>query len=74
MGVRRSEAETAELRDSLLSHAAAVVRQQGPRALTMRTLATAAGCAVGLPYKVFDNREALITELIDANCAASPRS
>jgi len=32
--------------------------------LTMRALAAEANCAVGLPYTVFPNREALVAELV----------
>ncbi len=65
MGARRSEEATAELRDSLLNHAAALVRREGARSLTMRALASEARCSIGLPYKVFENREALIADLVD---------
>jgi AcrR family transcriptional regulator len=38
--------------------------RDGARALTMRALAKEAGCALGLPYKIFDSREALLAELV----------
>jgi AcrR family transcriptional regulator len=61
---RRSPEETQELRASLIGHAQQLVERDGPQALTMRALATEAGCAVGLPYKIFANREELIAELV----------
>ncbi|MFD7323170.1 TetR/AcrR family transcriptional regulator [Streptomyces sp. NPDC059875] len=61
---RRTPEETRELRASLIEHAQRLVEREGPQALTMRALATEAGCAVGLPYKIFANREELIAELV----------
>jgi AcrR family transcriptional regulator len=52
------------LRASLLDHAQRLVRRDGAAALTMRNLAAETGCAIGLPYTVFPNREALVTELV----------
>ena len=63
MPKRRPEA-TAELRASLLAHARRLVERDGAGALTMRALAAEAGCAVGLPYKVFAKREELVAELV----------
>jgi AcrR family transcriptional regulator len=60
---RRTAAQTDELRESLLGHAERLIARDGPRALTMRALATEAGCAVGLPYKVFSRREELVGAL-----------
>lgn len=64
MAVRRSPEETDRLRKNLLRHARTLVHRNGAEALTMRTLAREAGCAVGLPYKVFADREEIVTELI----------
>ncbi|MGH2444593.1 MAG: TetR/AcrR family transcriptional regulator [Candidatus Limnocylindria bacterium] len=61
---KRDPEATAELRTSLLTHARRLVERDGARALTMRALATEAGCAIGLPYKVFANREELVAELV----------
>lgn len=61
---RRTPETTRQLRDSLIEHAQRLVSREGAAALTMRALAKEAGCAVGLPYKVFANREALVAELI----------
>lgn len=61
---RRSPDATEELRVSLLDLAQALVARDGPSGLTMRSLAAEAGCAVGLIYKVFANREDLVVELI----------
>jgi AcrR family transcriptional regulator len=61
---KRSAEATAELRAALLGHARRLVERDGAGALTMRGLAAEAGTAVGLPYKVFDNREQLVAELV----------
>lgn len=61
---RRNPEASARLRASLLSHARQLVERDGPQALTMRALATKAGSALGLPYKVFANREELVAELV----------
>lgn len=61
---RRSSDATEELRASLLERAERLVARDGPAGLTMRSLAADAGCAVGLIYKVFANREDLVVELI----------
>jgi AcrR family transcriptional regulator len=61
---RRSQDATDQLRGSLLEHAQRLIRRAGPQALTMRALAAEAGCAVGLPYKVFANREELVAALV----------
>lgn len=55
---------TARLRTDLLRHAQAIVHRDGADALTMRALAIEAGCAVGLPYKVFTDREEIVIELV----------
>ena len=43
-----------------------MIARDGSSALTMRALATEAGCATGLPYKVFDDRRALVAEIVHA--------
>jgi AcrR family transcriptional regulator len=53
---RRTPETTAELRASLVAHAQTLVARDGASALTMRALAAEAGCAIGLPYKVFADR------------------
>lgn len=65
MSARRSAEEAAELRQALLEHARSLVRREGPEALTMRRLAAEAGCALGLPYKVFESREDLAAGLVE---------
>jgi AcrR family transcriptional regulator len=62
---KRTEAETQALREALLDSAARLIRREGAAALTMRSLATEAGCAVGLPYKLYAHRDALITDLLE---------
>src|SRR5258705_12724760 len=61
---RRTAEQTGQLRAVLLGHAYRLVTREGAAALTMRALAAEAGCAVGLPYKVFASREDIIAELI----------
>lgn len=62
---RRTPEATDKLRASLIEHARRVVARDGASALTMRSLAAEAGCAVGLPYKVF-NRQELLMEVMQA--------
>ena len=64
MPPRRSAEAITALRASLIEHARRLVQRDGAHALTMRSLAAEAGCAVGLPYTVFANREALVAELV----------
>ena len=63
---RRTREATEQLRSSLLEHARTIVARDGPSALTMRMLAAEAGCALGLPYKVFADRNELVVELVHA--------
>jgi AcrR family transcriptional regulator len=64
----RRAAETPEaLRASLVEHARCLVAREGPDKLTMRALAEEAGCALGLPYKVFAGREELVLEVVRAS-------
>lgn len=64
MAVRRTPEATAQLRGELIEHARGLVRRNGPRALTIRALAADYGCAVGMIYKVFADRDELITDLL----------
>lgn len=59
----RPVADTEALRASLVDHARQLIARDGAAALTMRALATEAGCAVGLPYKVFTDRHDLVAEI-----------
>ena len=71
MAPRRRPAETTdELRASLIEHARRLVARGGASALTMRALAAETGCALGLPYKVFPDRQALVVELLRVEFAA----
>jgi AcrR family transcriptional regulator len=63
---RRTAEATDELRASLVEVARRLVARDGAAALTMRALAAEAGCAVGLPYKVFASRDELVVELVHA--------
>jgi AcrR family transcriptional regulator len=66
MAPRRTAETTEELRASLVEHARRLVAREGPAKLTMRALAAEAGCALGLPYKVFADRQDLLVELVRA--------
>ena len=66
---RRTREATEQLRASLIEHARQIVARDGASALTMRTLAAQAGCAVGLPYKVFADRQELLMEILRAQFA-----
>jgi AcrR family transcriptional regulator len=61
---KRSAECTEQLRSSLLEHARRLVARDGASALTMRALATEAGCAVGLPYKVFADRHEIVAAIV----------
>jgi AcrR family transcriptional regulator len=71
---RRSSEETQATRDSLVAAALQIVRRAGARALTMRAVAQEAGCSVGLPYKIFANREELVLDLIAAELTEVSRA
>jgi AcrR family transcriptional regulator len=60
---KRAPEATAALRASLVEHARRLISREGASALTMRGLAAEAGCAVGLPYKVFTDRHDLVVEI-----------
>jgi AcrR family transcriptional regulator len=74
MPAARTSEETSRLRVDLIGHARKIVRRDGAAALTMRALAREADCSVGLPYKVFADREEIVLavaaleleELVDA--------
>ncbi len=61
---QRTADATDALRASLVGHALRIVRRDGAKALTMRTLAAEAECALGLPYKVFGSRDELVGTLV----------
>lgn len=62
----RSPEAAAALRASLVEAAQRVLDRQGAEGLTMRAVATEAGVALGLPYKVFANRNELVGAVIAA--------
>ena len=62
---RRPPETTDALRTSLVDHARRIVERDGAASLTMRSLATEAGCAVGLPYKVFVDRQDLVGAILE---------
>jgi AcrR family transcriptional regulator len=66
---KRAPESAAALRASLVDHARRLIAREGAPALTMRALATEAGCAVGLPYKVFADRNDLVVEICAAEFA-----
>ncbi|HEX5996957.1 MAG TPA: TetR/AcrR family transcriptional regulator [Jiangellales bacterium] len=57
---------TSQLRSSLIEHARTLIAREGAAALTMRALAAEAGCAVGLPYKVFADRHEIVAAIVHA--------
>jgi AcrR family transcriptional regulator len=61
---RRSAENTEQLRASLVEHARQLIAREGAPALTMRALAEEAGCAVGLPYKVFRDRRDIVAAVV----------
>ncbi|MEO5839017.1 MAG: TetR/AcrR family transcriptional regulator [Acidimicrobiales bacterium] len=63
---KRASESTTALRASLVGHARRLIARDGASALTMRALAAEAGCAVGLPYKVFTDRSDLVAEICHA--------
>jgi AcrR family transcriptional regulator len=67
MAPRRTSETSEELRASLVENARRLVAREGPAKLTMRALAAEAGCALGLPYKVFADRQDLIVDLVRAS-------
>jgi AcrR family transcriptional regulator len=71
---KRAPEATEQLRASLLAHAQRLIERDGASALTMRALAAEAGCALGLPYKVFADRNELVLEIIHAELARSARA
>jgi AcrR family transcriptional regulator len=60
---KRPTEDTEALRAALVDHALHLIAREGASALTMRALAAEAGCAVGLPYKVFTDRQDLVAEI-----------
>ncbi|MEU8222486.1 TetR/AcrR family transcriptional regulator [Kribbella sp. NPDC048915] len=66
MTKRRTSEEVDAIRASLVAAAKVLVQRDGANALTMRAVAAEAGCAVGLPYKFFANRDELVLELVTA--------
>jgi AcrR family transcriptional regulator len=70
MTARRTSEEIRGQRQLLVSAARVVVRRDGAAALTMRAVAREANCAVGLPYKVFANREELVLDLVAEELAS----
>ena len=66
-------ARTALTRDEVLDAAAALVRQHGPQALTMRKLAAELGTAVTSIYWHVGNRESLLDALVERTVAGDGR-
>ena len=66
---RRTHFADEELRAALIASAQQLISRDGPAALTMRSLASEAGCAIGLPYKVFADRRQLVAEILHTEFA-----
>lgn len=62
---RTSRAQTAANREALVHAASALLREQGPAALTLDAVASRAGLTHGGFYKQFASRDALIAEAVD---------
>lgn len=63
MGRGPSPQKTEATRARLLTAAEAILAEGGYSAFTMKELAERAGCAVGLAYRYFPSREALVVAL-----------
>lgn len=61
-------------RHQLLDAAAKIIVEQGAGAMSMERLAAEAGVSKALPYKHFDNSEAVLSELYRRETAALGRS
>lgn len=55
-----TETEVAEFRDRLCEAATRLFAQHGPDGLTMRTLATEAGCSPMTPYRYFKDKDEIL--------------
>jgi AcrR family transcriptional regulator len=64
-----SPVSTAPLRTRLLDVAAGILAEEGPQALTVRRVATAAGCSTIGVYTHFDGKDGLIAALLDLGFA-----
>lgn len=53
-----------DLRADLLRTSREVLEEEGPSALSMREVARRAGCTHQAPYHYFENRDAILTELV----------
>jgi len=62
---RTSRAQTTANREALVRAASALLREQGPAALTLDAVASRAGLTHGGFYKQFASRDALIAEAVD---------
>ena len=65
MGRGPSPQKTEATRARLLTAAEAILAEGGYSAFTMKELAERAGCAVGLAYRYFPSREALVVLDVD---------
>ena len=70
---KRKPETTEQLRASLVADTLRVIARDGAAALTMRALAAEAGCAVGLPYKVFTDRHELVGEIVHTRVRPAPQ-
>jgi AcrR family transcriptional regulator len=73
MTQRRTREEIQEIRTRLVGAAREIVLRDGASSLTMRNVAREAGCAVGLPYKFFANREEIVLEVIAIDLAEATK-
>ena len=69
---RRTRLSPAARRDQLLDVAAAVIADEGTRAMTMERIAEGAGVSKALVYRYFANRSALLLELYERESDTQP--
>lgn len=72
--VARSPELRIERRDELVASALALLRREGPTALTMRNVADEAGVTATALYRHFASKEALLVEIVRAAYAVFRRS
>ena len=69
---RRTRLSPEARRDQLLDVAAAVIADEGTRAMTMERIAEGAGVSKALVYRYFGNRSALLLELYERESDTQP--
>ena len=65
MNVRSQHSISDPIRDRLLDAVERIFGEQAPSAATMRTIATEAGCSLGVSYRYFDSKDDLLGAALD---------